>query len=252
MAGDDMAELQLHLAATRGAVDLQLRVPRGPVRLSELAALAQKLTDVIVDHAVQAERAQGRELSCQAGCGACCCQLVPLSAPEVFALTDHVVELPPPERDAVIARFEALGRNLAQRGAMALFDELRAAEDSADLRAVAQRYFALSAPCPLLVADSCSAHAHRPIICRLYNVTSPAQWCAEPTRHRVAHVPTPPAMSPLLADLTAELSGGQAELVPLPLALDWAEQHAELAMRTWPGIDLVQDLLERLGSTSAV
>lgn len=250
MESGDSVDLPLRLATAAGPIDVQLRVPRGPVRLSVLAAFAQQLTDLIVDRAIRAERDRGRELSCRAGCGACCRQLVPLSAPEVFALADHAVRLEPKERDALFARYERLGQTLTQAGTMALLEELRRGEHRDCASDVAKRYFASSAPCPFLVADSCSVHPQRPLICRLYNVTSPAEWCAEPARHRIVHVPTPPSLGPALAELTADLCGGAAELVPLPLALDWAEQHAELAMQTWPGIDLVRDLMARLARTA--
>jgi Fe-S-cluster containining protein len=247
MADADLAKLGLRLATSTGDLDVQLQVPRGPLRLSALAALAQHLTDLMVEQAVMGEREAGRELSCAAGCGACCTQLVPLSAPEAFVLADHVVQLPAAERDAVIDRFDRAVQTISDRGAMPLLEGLAKAPDQADLPAIAARYFALSIPCPLLMDDSCSAHAHRPLVCRHYNVTSPAEWCADPTQHAIAHVPTPPLMSPKLAQLTAELSGGTAQLIPLPLALDWAEQHAALAMQTWPGVELLGGLLQSLG-----
>jgi Fe-S-cluster containining protein len=37
-------------------------------------------------------------------------------------------------------------------------------------------------PCPFLEDESCSIHPDRPLVCREYLVTSPAELCAGPRR----------------------------------------------------------------------
>jgi len=52
-------------------------------------------------------------------------------------------------------------------------------------------YFALRVPCPFLEEESCSIHPDRPLVCREYLVTSPAELCAGPTQEGVTPVPVP-------------------------------------------------------------
>ena len=52
-------------------------------------------------------------------------------------------------------------------------------------------YFALGIPCPFLEEESCSIHPDRPLVCREYLVTSPAELCAGPTQEGVTPVPVP-------------------------------------------------------------
>ena len=35
-------------------------------------------------------------------------------------------------------------------------------------------------------------------------------------------------------------------MVPLPILVDWTDEHAELGRRTWPGPELVQALVAEL------
>jgi hypothetical protein len=69
----------------------------------------------------------------------------------------------------------------------------------------------------------------------------------DPYRYGVDVIPMPPSLTIALARLTAELTGEEARLVPLPLAPSWAAEHAELAARTWPGFELVTRFLAMLG-----
>ena len=48
--------------------------------------------------------ARGEAISCKAGCGACCRQLVPVSETEAHHLRDVVEAMPEPRRAAVTAR----------------------------------------------------------------------------------------------------------------------------------------------------
>jgi Fe-S-cluster containining protein len=244
---NDFFPYTLRLSWAGRAARFQLRVPRRPLRLGELATLLQNVTDEVVAQAIAREDAEGRTLSCRAGCGACCRQLVPVSGPEALRLADHIVELPAPERERWITRFEEVERALAASALWPALETLMTeGPGERDLTSLARDYFALGLPCPLLVAESCALHPVRPLSCRDYNVTSPAEWCADPPSHHPRKVPTPPLLSAPLAQMLARLTKSKPALIPLGLALYWVERHAELGFTTWPGERLLRALVREI------
>ena len=203
----------------------------------------QGLTDQFVDHAVQTARSEGREVSCKAGCGACCRQLVPIAEAEAHGIARLVAELPEPRRRVVRERFAAARRSLEEAG---LLDRLLAPETIRDeaVTSFGLEYFSAQVACPFLEAESCSIYPDRPIACREYLVTSPAEHCAQPTAAEVRCVKLPAQVSRGVR----RLDGGK--WVPLVLALEWSEnQPEENEERT--GVHLLKSLLQeiaRIGS----
>ena len=246
MQSSNCDEISIWIDTPRGRTRVCLSVPNRPMRMSDIVPLAQRFTDIQVEQAIAQEEAAGRSLTCRAGCGACCRQLVPISAPEAFLLADHVASLPPDQRDDSIARFGRLVEELRVRAAMPALQILARDYKQTDLKKVAENYFSYGLPCPLLLDESCSVYDVRPISCRDYNVTSPAEWCIHPTEHTINKIPTPSGMSFALARLAAKLTGNAPELITLGLALDWAEDHAPLAFEEWPGRDLIRGFLDEL------
>jgi Fe-S-cluster containining protein len=231
-------ELQTADGTFRGRV----AVDSGPMRLADLVPTAAELTQVLVASANRREERAGRSISCRAGCGACCRQLVPLSPPEVFFLADVLAGLPDSQRTAALERFAQIDAALEDAG---MIDELlNPHSDDQPVLQIARAYFRLQLACPFLAEESCSIHAHRPVACREYNVTSPAAWCAEPYAHLIQKVPMPLPLSAPLARLTAELTNTLPTLVPLTLLPRWVAQHRELATRTWPGIELFERFIK--------
>src|SRR4051794_27040953 len=96
---DVTARLHLHLLGKDHTCSLP--IPLGEHTLLDLLpaarALAGQATAAVVDDA----RVNGREVSCRAGCGACCRQLVVISTVEAQDLANLVADLPA-ERQAVI------------------------------------------------------------------------------------------------------------------------------------------------------
>ena len=248
----DKVPFRVRIATPRGATTMEFGVSPTPMRLANLVPLAQALASAQVERTLQCEADEGRQLSCKAGCGACCRQLVPISPPEAFALASMTVALDAAARDELIQRVERAVAEIDRRGALPQLRELIQLHAERDLQVVARDYFALGIPCPFLIDESCGIHAHRPAACREYNVTSPAEWCSAPQRHKLAFVPVALAMSPPLSRLTARLTGRKPELVPLPLAFEYAEANLELAFRTWPGPELVGRFIEELGAEAAL
>lgn len=239
--------LALEIVTPHGTLRPRLRLPPRPMRLAELAASFMGFSDHIVRLAVAAEEKQGKRVTCAAGCGACCRQLVPLSPPEAWMVADVVAALRPEERAGVLDRFaDARAAIEAAR-----LDELYAAglpsPDEATL--AARRYFLASRPCPFLVDESCSIHATRPSICREYLVTSPAERCADLFqigKPAVERISVGVRLSEGLSRLAAKLLDRPMEVVPLVQALDWADRHREEGALRWPPRLLIEGLVAAL------
>lgn len=239
-------ELVLDLATAMGTSRVTLRVPEGPLTLAALVPFAQALTGTLVERAVERQEAEGRTISCRAGCGACCRQLVPLSIPECFALADVIVAMDEPRRDAILARFDALEARVAKTGLLPAL-EAAARGETTDAQDLGFRYLALGIPCVFLEEESCSIHPERPTACRDYLVTSPASHCASQGKLPLFKVPTPVLLSEVLARVTARLLGEPPVVVSMTVAMGWVDSHTDLAFRTWPSLELMRVLLEELG-----
>ncbi len=94
-----------------------------------------------------------------------------------------------------------------------------------DLEQTNRDYYALRMPCPFLENEMCSIYEDRPAACRELLVLSPAELCQDMVRNPVRPLPVPVRISTVLGMLWAELVGGPARLVPLPVALAWAARH---------------------------
>ena len=173
-------------------LDLEITVPAGPVRPDRMLPVFQKMTDTFVEMSVDAASANGEKVSCAQGCGACCRQAVPVSMIEARRLAE-IVEAMPIERQTVVknrfidgmAHFEAIGwfdriRELSVNRHQGSQHELERR-----INEVVMEYFGQSIECPFLENESCSIHEDRPLACREYLVTSPAENCADPTNANI-------------------------------------------------------------------
>jgi Fe-S-cluster containining protein len=222
----------------------QVPVPAGPATPRDLLPVLQGLTETVVGSAVRAAEAQGKTISCKKGCGACCRQLVPISETEARRLRDLVDDLPEPRRSAVRARFADARQRLDAAG---LLEPLRHPErqPAEERQAFGLEYFRHGIPCPFLEEESCSIHPDRPLICREYLVTSPAEHCARPSAESVRCVPLPGHVSQAANRLGNGAGAAAGRWVPLVLALEWASAHPdELPAR--PGPELLRELLGHL------
>jgi len=228
----------------------QIEVPTTPTCPRSLLPLAQAVTDAAVSGAVEDAAAFGLSIPCQAGCGACCRQLVPLTEAEAYHICALVEALPEPRRAVIRARFADAKARLAASGLMETID--RPEEWSFDPPwPLGFRYFELRIPCPFLENESCSIHAQRPLICREYVVVTPAECCASPRPGEVKclHLKLDAwwAMSQIAPPSPPTR---RSPFVPLVLALDWAAAHPEQACM--PGTELITRFFEKLsGRTRA-
>ena len=223
---------------------LEMLIPAGPTRLAELLPLFRYLTDSFVDFSVENARAQGLEVSCRKGCGACCRQLVPISGIEARRLRDMVEEMPEPRKSTILARFEAARRRLEQAGLLEKLREPRQCR-AEELIPFGMDYFHQRIACPFLEEESCSIHAERPLACREYLVVTPAEHCAEPTVESVRGVELVLRTARTIRGLEAERSVHATPWVPMILALEWADAHPD-ETPLQPGPEWVREVFSRL------
>jgi Fe-S-cluster containining protein len=107
-------------------------------------------------------------------------------------------------------------------------------------------YFRLGISCPFLEKESCSIYSDRPILCREFLVTSPAENCSQPTPETVHRVRLPLQLMTTVARFMPELDPPRFVLpVPLILALDWADDNPDASpLRT--GIEWLSEIVNRL------
>lgn len=238
----------LRMETATGPVRGKIAVPSGPMRLAELVPLAWELTAIQLREATRKLEAESRSIRCGAKCGACCRQLVPLSAPEVFHLGEYVASQPEERRSLWLSGFDRAIRALGESGLRGPLSDPRRNPD--DEMAIAAAYFRLALPCPFLENESCGIHSDRPVACREFNVTSEPELCADPIHNPIERVSLPTPLSDALARLTCELTGLEIKLIPLTLAPVWAGAHAELDRRTWPGPDLFRRFMALAGGAA--
>ncbi len=241
-----VASANLRLRVGNLTVQGRITVATGPVKPQAVLPALQNLVNAVVAASEQELADTGYSVSCKAGCGACCRQPVPISAPEAYFIRDLVEAMPEPRRTAVKARFSAARERLQAAG---LHDAaMHLGQMSVpDLQRLDAAYFDLGLACPFLEDESCSIHADRPLICREYLVTSPAERCARPHAGGIERVAIP-KLSLLLHPIGATAKGDST--MALSVALDWADAHPD-TLPLHKGTDWVQYFLSRLGGLPA-
>jgi len=245
---DQSRRTEFHLRLGVGDDELlaTVRVPTAPIRPADLLPLLQPLDDAIVDAAVQRVRRQGKMVSCRAGCGACCRQLVPIGHTEAHHLAGLVGSLPAGRRTHLLRRFQEAIETLDAHG---LLDRLRAAPRLADADAqgrLARDYFAVQLACPFLEDESCSIYPDRPLSCREYLVTSPAAYCRDPESNRVEKVSLNAKPTQVLFRFDDGEGKGDLCWLPLVLSLQWVAAQGPAKQPRLPGHGMFQSFLERL------
>jgi Fe-S-cluster containining protein len=247
----DSGTARVELSGQEWQLQATMTVPAGPTHLRQILPMVQELTNKVVDVAAHAAEQDGERVSCKKGCGACCRQLVPIAEVEARGISELVEKMPEPRRTAIRARFAEARRRLESSGVLTKLLEHNEWSDG-DGRAIGLQYFSQGIPCPFLEEESCSIHPVRPIACREYLVTSPAENCSRPSADTVKMVPVPLKVWTALARFDEPSPGARfIRWVPLILALEWAETHPEEPPPR-PGPDLLRQLFEHLkGSANA-
>ncbi|HKB03948.1 MAG TPA: YkgJ family cysteine cluster protein [Gemmataceae bacterium] len=228
---------------------LAISVPEGATRSREFLPVVQGLADVVVGIGIRNVERQGEHISCRKGCGACCRQPVQVSESEALALARLVEAMPEPRRADVRARFADAIRRLDDAG---LIDYFRHPNPmpGPEVLSLGMAYFRLGLACPFLEEESCSIHPDRPVACREFLVTTPAEECSRPAADNVRRVPMPARVGRAARAADRQGSGSATGWVPLVLALEWAEAHPEESPSR-PGPVLLQEFFARLAEEGA-
>jgi Fe-S-cluster containining protein len=223
-------------------------VGQGELVPAEELPAARKLSYELTTIALKSACQGGQTVSCKAGCGACCRQLVAISLAEAQLLADVVAAMPI-ERQAVIrGRFAAALGRLEEAGLLDSTEPggnrmLQASPDDPSVSGVARRYFRQQIACPFLEDESCSIHPDRPLVCREYHVTSPAADCAKLYQIPVDAVEPPIRIGDVMTRLSHTVTGAPLGSVPLVLALEWAAAHPEISRQKMDGLELLKSMM---------
>jgi Fe-S-cluster containining protein len=247
----ETVKVDLELVSADWKLKTTITASAGPTRLIQLVPLANSLADAVTGMAQQAVEKKGEKISCKKGCAACCRTMVPISEVEARHLHELVECLPEAQRSQILARFAEALHRLDHAG---LLEKLRTREQwtDAEYKYIEVQYFAQAIACPFLEEESCSIYADRPVNCREFLVTSPAEKCSLPTNDEVRIVKLPfRVMSALARFDPVAPPAKHIRWVPLVLALVWAAEHPDETLPR-PGPELVRELFQHVTESTKV
>jgi len=133
-----------------GVLNASVNLPTGQTTLTQLLPIIQNLENAIVGRIGQEAEQAGTPISCRAGCGACCRQMVPVSFFEAEALSEWMDTLPEARRVELEGRFHRALLALRDAGVIdKLVDDRWTMEEEAATE-LAVDYFHAGVPCPFL------------------------------------------------------------------------------------------------------
>jgi len=258
-AGAPSETANIHLQVLGTDITVSIALPQGQPTVRALLPIARTLTQATSRVALELATSQGSRVSCKAGCSACCRQLVVISLVEAQALADAVSAMPASRQQEIRRRFAEAIHRLESAGMLdadeAKGDRPLLDQDSGaappSVPALARRYFQLQIPCPFLEDESCSVYSERPLVCREYVVTSPAENCARLYEAPVVPVPVPVHMGDALAHTAHKVARAPLKMIPLVYALEWSQAHPGALERTADGLEMVQTLMAQLDQNFA-
>jgi Fe-S-cluster containining protein len=210
-----------------GFLNATTNLPTGQTTLTQLLPIIQSLENAIVSRVGEEAERAGTPISCRAGCGACCRQLVPVSFFEAEALTEWMNGLPEERRVELEERFHRALLKLRDAGVIEKILDERWMTDGQLTTQLAVDYFHASVACPFLENERCSIHPMRPLSCREYLVTSPPSLCDDPSANEVAGVRLPLKLSRVLYSFGQQMEQDQRGWIPLVFLLAWQRGGAQ-------------------------
>jgi Fe-S-cluster containining protein len=239
----------ISLKTPAGELSTSVEVPTNLVPITAIVPLARRLGEEATGLETVQIQDTGQHISCQKGCAACCRMLVPVSPPEAFALQALVEALPDERRQAVLDKLNSARARLEETGLLArlvaLAETGRPLSDE-EMEPINRDYYALRMACPFLEHESCSIYEDRPAACRELLVTTPADLCDDLINNPVQPVPAPLRVGTVLALLWSELKETTPTLIPLPMALAWAEKHRADGQGMWRGAHMLERMLDNM------
>ncbi len=214
-------------------LEMQMTVPAKPVKPHRMLPVFHQMANAFVGISSDGMGAEGKTISCKAGCGACCRQPVPLAEIEAYQLAELVAQMPEPRQSIIRKRFTDGYEHFS---GLRWFDKVLECADPRPndpeygprkLASLVQDYFKQGVPCPFLEDESCSIHESRPLACREYLVTSPAENCSSPAADAIDLMPLMVKPSRSLRAIGQTESSRRLGLLPMIRALDFVEKHPE-------------------------
>ncbi|PYS89267.1 MAG: hypothetical protein DMF62_07625 [Acidobacteria bacterium] len=226
MAEDEWVTGKVGLRVGNVPLDLEMTVPARPVKPHRMLPVFHQMADSFADIGIQAESEAGKHVSCKAKCASCCHQAIPVSEVEAYYIADLVAAMPEPRRTEIVSRF---AKTLEHFKTIGWFDDLHSSK--AGSMKGAERlvlwYFNEQIPCPFLEDSMCSIYEQRPIACREYLATSPAENCSSPSAEGVRLVGLPIKPSTTMKQLTEGEASKRAGFLLLIMALEIAKKYPE-------------------------
>jgi Fe-S-cluster containining protein len=226
MTNDEWVTGNVTLTIGNTPLNMQMTVPAKPVKPMRMLPILQAMTSSFVGMSVQAEETLGRKISCQKGCGACCSQPVPLAEMEAYPIAELVENMPEPRRSEIKQKFEDACAHFREIGWFDRLEECPTASPETQEKVVME-YFHEGVSCPFLEDQSCSIHQDRPLACREYLVTSPAENCSRPTAVGIKMVNLLVKTSETLRHVGHSENLQKLGFVPMIRSLEWAEKYPE-------------------------
>ena len=237
-----MPELKFELNIGEKTMNASVKLPDRAIRPVDLLPILQGFSNAVAGMAIDDDQ----PVSCKAGCGACCRQLVPISETEAIYLAGLIEEFPEDRKSVVLARFKDAVERMKNAGLVERLNALPL-EDRAARNQIGMEYFQLGLACPFLENESCSIHQNRPVSCREYLVTSPPENCSAPSAETVRMVPMPAKLSYVLYRFGDGVGKAPVKILALPLLLEFnAEPQPRL-----PATRLFENFFRELMGRSA-
>ena len=240
---------EVALNTPAGRLTTAIDVPTAFIPITAIVPVTRRLGEEAAQLEVRQTIEAGQTISCRMGCAACCRMLVPLSAPEAFALREYVEQLPEERRTHLLNRLSDTTESLKREGLWDRLNDVAEASRSVpdeELDPINLSYYALRIPCPYLENELCSIYEARPSACRELLVTSPPELCQDMVQNPVTPLPVSMRITSILGLVWGTLTDSPPRLIPLPMALEWAERHEEESRRTWPGSSLFDQVLDNM------
>lgn len=218
-------QINVSLKIPAGTLDLALTVPSKKVKLRAMLPVVRSLSNSFIEASVKEISASGESISCKAGCGACCRQMVPVSEAEAYDISRTVAEMPEPRRSQIKERFSSGLEKFEASGFFDRLDDVALNGSEADYETLIEEYFDHNVECPFLESGSCSIHPVRPITCREYLVTSPAELCDSSKGTGIVNIKQFFQVKESLISLAREKTAKSLPYVPLIKVLEWTASN---------------------------
>jgi Fe-S-cluster containining protein len=244
----EMEQINVQLTVGGEPIEMGMSVPVEPVKLRAMLPIFRQMSNSFISSGEDAIRASGKEISCKAGCGACCRQLVPVSEAETFDIRALIDAMPEPRRSELIERFRAGMEKFNSAGYFDKLDEAAKGSDE-DYDEIIKEYFRFQVACPFLENESCSIHEARPITCREYLVTSPADLCDSAEGTGIENVRHFFQVKEAVISLSRDKTSQELPYIPMIRIMEWTDREADDS-REQTGMEWMQGFFGQLAKYS--